>query len=436
MDMNVEEITQYASLVTILFLLGYISIIFEEVIKFNKAATALLMGIGCWTILFLEPAESVERHLSIFIIQMFKVSQVLFFLMGALTIVEIINTHNGFQVITKHLAIPSKQLMLWVTGTVAFFLSSVLDNLTTTVVMISLIAKIVEDREERLLLGGLIVVAANLGGVWTPMGDVSTTLLWISGRISTLALLRDLFTPCFLALLAYTLCFSLRFRGTFATSTTKAELQTVAPGSTLILILGVCSLIFVPIFKQLTGLPPFMGMMFGLGLMWVVTDLLHHRHKERKHLRVTSILPKVDTSVILFYLGILLAINALESAGLLRSVAEWLNLHVHFPTLIPIFIGLISSVVDNVSLVAATIAMYDLQSYPQDSAFWQAIAYCAGTGGSILIIGSAAGIALMALEGVSFTWYLKKITIPAATAYFVGIFLYFLLSPFTQAFVN
>lgn len=430
MDINLEEITHHASWVLIIFIVGYIAIVIEELVKFNKAATALLMAVGCWSILFLEPDESVERHTFIFTFQMFKVSQVLFFLLGALTIVEIINTHKGFRAITQRMVISSKRVMLWVAGFVTFFMSSVLDNLTTTIVMVSLIAKIVEDREERLILGGVVVIAANAGGTWTPIGDVSTTLLWINGQVTTWAIIRDLFTPSVMGLSACLLWFSTKFSGNFKKTT--FEVEKPEPGGNIVLVLGIAALVFVPIFKILTGLPAFMGMMFGLGVMWVVTDLMHYKYQNRNHLRVISILPKVEVSVILFYLGVLLAINSLESAGLLRQMAEWLNTTI--PTLgwIPVLIGLISSVVDNVSLVAATIAMFHLDAYPPDSAFWQLVAYAAGTGGSILIIGSAAGVAFMAMEHVSFLWYMKRITIPALLAYFVGIGAYLLLSPLTH----
>ena len=431
MDINLEEITHHAYIVLGIFLLGYIAIIIEQVIKLNKAATGLLMGIGCWTILFLEPAESVERHLYIFSFQMFKVSQILFFLMGALTIVEIINAHKGFRIITKSLRIRSKRKMLWTAGLVTFFLSSILDNLTTTIVMVSLVAKLIENREERLMLGGMVVIAANSGGAWTPIGDVATTLLWIYGQITTLAVLRDLFLPSILGLIACLLWFNFQFKGEFNVieGTTEEEPE---PWGTLVLILGIGSLIFVPFFKVLTDLPAFMGMMFGLGFMWVVTDLLHYKYREREHLRVNAILPRVDISVILFYLGVLLSINSLESAGLLKNMSQWLNLHVKTPEFIPVLIGLVSSVVDNVSLVAATIGMYDLKQFETDSTFWQTAAYCAGTGGSILIIGSAAGVALMAMEKVDFMWYMKKISVPALIAYFAGLAVYFLLSPLTK----
>jgi Na+/H+ antiporter NhaD/arsenite permease-like protein len=429
MDINLEEITHHASLVLAVFLIGYAAIIVEQLIKLNKSATALLMGVGCWTILFLEPAESVERHLFIFSFQMFKVSQILFFLMGALTIVEIINVHKGFAVITNSLKIRSRRKLLWTTGMITFFLSSMLDNLTTTIVMISLLTKLVDNREERLLLGGAVVIAANSGGAWTPIGDVATTILWIYGQITSLAIMRDLFLPSILGLAACLLWFGREFKGDLP-SFDSMQNEKQEPWGTLILILGIASLIFVPIFKVLTDLPAFMGMMCGLGFMWVVTDLLHYKYRERNHLRVTSILPRVDLSVILFYLGVLLAINSLESAGLLKNMAQWLNSHVTTPEYIPVLIGLASSVIDNVSLVTATIGMYDLHQFKTDSTFWQTVAYCAGTGGSILIIGSAAGVALMALEKVDFTWYLKKITIPALIAYFGGLAVYALLRGF------
>lgn len=431
MNIDLEEVTNHAYLVLAIFLIGYAAIITEQLIKFNKAATALLMGIGCWAVLFLEPAESVERHLYIFSFQMFKVSQVLFFLMGALTIVEIINAHKGFRIITRSLRIRSKRKMLWTTGILTFFLSSVLDNLTTTIVMISLIAKLIEASEERLILGGIVVIAANSGGAWTPIGDVATTLLWIYGQITTWAVMRDLFLPSIFGLITCLFWFSFKFTGFF--DVTNGDKEEPEPWGTLVLILGICSLIFVPFFKVLTNLPAFMGMMCGLGFMWVITDLLHHKYREREYLRVTAILPKVDISIILFYLGVLLSINALESAGLLKTMSQWLNLNIKTSEFIPILVGLVSSVVDNVSLVAATIGMYDLKQFKTDSTFWQTMAYCAGTGGSILIIGSAAGVAFMALEKVSFMWYTKKITTPALIAYFAGVALYFLLSPLTKS---
>lgn len=434
MNIDLLEITHHASLVLVFFLIGYTAIIIEEFIKLNKAAAALLMAIACWTVLFLEPAESVDRHTLIFSLQMYKVSQILFFLMGALTIVETINVHKGFRIITKPLAVRSKRKMLWMCGIIAFFLSSVLDNLTTTVVILSLLKKLVPDRTERLTLGGITVIAANAGGAWTPIGDVATTLLWINGQVSTFATMRDLFLPSFCGLIACLLWFDRKFRGTFPEVTTEEkDNDTPVPGSTLIFLFGVLALIFVPVFKVLTGLPPFMGMMLGLGALWVLTDFLHHKYRDENHFRIIEVLPKVDMSVILFYLGVLLAVNSLESAGLLKNMSVWLNEKISHAEIVPIIIGFASSVVDNVSLTAATIGMYDLKQFPTDSSFWQAVAICAGMGGSILIVGSAAGVALMAIERVDFMWYTKRITIPALLTYLVAIIVYFLISPLTKS---
>ena len=297
--------------------------------------------------------------------------------------------------------------------------------------MISLITKLIKANEERLILGGMVVIAANSGGAWTPIGDVATTLLWIYGQVTSWPVIRDLFLPSILGFIACLFWFSFQFKGIF--NFADEDNEESEPWGTLVLILGISSLIFVPIFKVLTNLPAFMGMICGVGFMWIVADLLHHNYREREHLRVTAILPRVDISVILFYLGVLLSINALESAGLLKMMSGWLNTQINTSEFIPILVGLVSSVVDNVSLVAATIEMYDLKQFPADSTFWQTMAYCAGTGGSILIIGSAAGVAFMALEKVNFMWYTKKITIPALLAYFAGVAFYFLLSPLTKS---
>lgn len=423
-----ETITHHASWVLCVFLIGYAAIIIEEYVRFNKTATALLMGVFCWTILFLEPYESAEQHLVTLGIQMFKVSQVLFFLMGALTIVEIINSHKGFRIITDYLFVKSKKRLIWLVTIITFFMSSILDNLTTTVVMVSLIHKLLEDRDDRLILGGLIVIAANAGGTWTPIGDVSTTLLWINGQVTTIPVMRDLLLPSIACTLVPLLWSSVGFTGEVKNRVKEVSEKNHETFSRLILILGIASLVFVPVFKIITDLPAFMGMMLGLGFLWIVTDLLHYEYEDRHHLRVHAILPKVDMSVILFYLGVLLSVNALESAGLLRETASWLNTHIPNANFIPVAIGLVSSLVDNVSLVAACIGMFGLNTFGPDSPFWQLIAYCAGTGGSILIIGSAAGIAFMALEKVEFMWYTKHVGPKALAGYFAGIIVYLLIN--------
>lgn len=422
-----ESLTHYAHWVLAIFLIGYIAIVIEQYVNINKAATALLMSVACWTILFAEPQENVDKHLEILSNQMFKVSQILFFLMGALTIVETINVHKGFRIITDYLHVNSKKRLLWLVGLFTFFLSSVLDNLTTAVVMVSLLHKMLEQREDRLVIGGIIVIAANAGGAWTPIGDVATTLLWINGQVTTLIVMRDLFLPSIFCIAVPLIWTSIGFHGKVEARVLDPSEAQTEPGGEIILILGIISLIFVPIFKMLTNLPPFMGIMLALGIVWVFTDLLHYKSSQRDYLRITNVLPKVDMSIILFYLGILLSILALDSSGLLKAMAFWFNQHLPDPKFIAVSIGLVSSLVDNVSLVAATIGMYDLTKFGPDSTFWQLIAYCAGTGGSILIIGSAAGVAFMALEKVDFMWYAKAVAPKALAGYFAGIFVYLLI---------
>jgi NhaD family Na+/H+ antiporter len=356
------------------------------------------------------------------------VSQIIFFLLGAMTLVELIDCHGGFKVITDVIHTSSKKKMLWIIGFVTFFLSAILDNLTTTIVMVSLLRKLISDKEERLTLGALVVIAANAGGAWTPIGDVTTTMLWINGNISTLEVMKSLFIPSICALLIALLFVGRGMKGQYPKILQKAESQAPEPGARAIFYSGIGALIFVPIFKSLTNLPPFMGILLALGVLWFVTDLMHHDYEGRQHLRVPQILTRIDTSGVIFFLGILLCVGALESVGILRALAVFLDTHVHNLPLIATVIGLVSAVVDNVPLVAATMGMYDLTTYPMDSSLWQLIAYCAGTGGSILIIGSAAGVALMGLEKVDFLWYFRKISWIALISYLGGVAAYLLQS--------
>ncbi|WP_068470967.1 SLC13 family permease [Candidatus Protochlamydia phocaeensis] len=420
-----DALTPHAHWILTLFLLGYASIVLEEIIHINKTTTALFMAVACWTILFLEPGETTSQHLDLLQIQMFKVCQVLFFLWGALITVETVNAYGGFLIISRYLLVQSKILLLWMAGILAFFLSSVLDNLTTTIVMLSIIQKLLDKHEDRLLIGGAVVIAANAGGAWTPIGDVSTTVLWIGERVTTVPLVRDLFLPCFLSLIFFLFLNQFALRGSLATP--KESLPSPKPYGVLVLILGVLGLIFVPIYKIMTDLPPFIGMMLTVAMLWLVTDFLAAIKPQLSLPRVTNVLPHIDVSIILFYLGLLLSIMALESAGLLQALALWLNSHIANPFIIVIAIGLASALVDNVSLVAATLGMYSLKTFGTDSEFWQLMSYCAGTGGSILIIGSAAGVALMALERATFGWYLRYITWKALATYAFGILIYFMM---------
>jgi NhaD family Na+/H+ antiporter len=420
-----ESIDPYKLSMVAVFAIGYLMIAFEHLTKINKATVALLMAIVCWVIQF-SGTVGVENT-SFLVAHLANISQVIFFLIGAVAIVEIIDTHQGFRLISDSVNINSKRSLLWAIGLFAFFLSAILDNLTTTILMISILSKIVKPGEDRWIIGGGVVIAANAGGAWTPIGDITTTMLWIGGQISTLRIMWDLLLPSFVCLVASLFVLSFMLKGNFPVVEIKPAKSEPILHSTLIFCLGVGALVFVPVFKVITGLPPFMGVLFGLSVLWIVTDFLYRNRPETETLQVPYILSKVDLSTPLFFLGILLSINALETAGLLEMLAKWIDSHVSNVNVVAAFIGLASAVVDNVPLVAACMGMYDLATYPVDSPFWELVAYCAGTGGSILIIGSAAGVAYMSLEKVDFFWYLKRISLSAFVGYFAGMAAYLLI---------
>jgi NhaD family Na+/H+ antiporter len=413
-------------LILIVFFIGYSAIILEYYIKINKSASALFIAVGCWVVYFVSSKYALREDLAQLSHHVGSVSQIIFFLMGAMALVELVDSHKGFRLITDLIHTSSKRVMMWIVCIVAFLLSAILDNLTTTILMVSLLRKLVPDRQERFLLLCLVVVAANAGGAWTPIGDVTTTMLWINGQISSVSVMKALVIPSIVSLLAPLAWYTFRVKGSYKTEK-KLKDEKPAPGAKVVLCLGVGGLVFVPIFKALTGLPPFMGVMIALAVVWIYTDLLHHKHENRSHLRIPHVLTRIDTSGVLFFLGILLCVNALEAAGVLQDVANWLNTEVKSLPLIATFIGIISAIVDNVPLVAATMGMYPLEQFPIDSQLWHMIAYAAGTGGSILVIGSSSGVALMGMEKVDFVSYLKKVSLPALFGYLVGMGVYLLL---------
>ena len=408
------------------FIIGYLTITVEHVTKINKAAAALFTATICWAIFFSCTQANLSQDISTLQDYVAEVSQIVFFLIGAMTIVELVDSHGGFKIVTDFLTTRSKRKLLWLSGFVGFFLSSVLDNLTSTIVMVSLLRKLIPDPEDRKVFGALTVIATNAGGAWTPIGDVTTTMLWINGQISTLAIMKALLIPSLVCLVVPLLWESTRFKGSYPKVDLKA-LKQPEPRATLMFFLGIGALVSVPVIKVLTGLPPFMGMFIGLSVMWIVTDLLHNKHDERKHLRVPHILTRIDISSALFFLGILLAIKSLEISQILDNLAHGLGRLVPYLDFVAFIIGVISAVIDNVPLVAATMGMYPLSVYPTDSRLWELIAYCAGTGGSILVIGSAAGVALMGMEKVNFTWYMKRISLVALAGYAAGFIAYLVL---------
>lgn len=409
-------------LMIIVFTLGYVAIALESVLKINKTAIALLMAVICWGLYFVSVGTSSDESAAALSFHLSDESQVVFFLLGAMTLVELIDVHEGFRLVSEFMHTHSKRKLLWLCGVISFFLSAIIDNLTATIVMVSVIRKLVTRKEDRLMLGATIVVAANAGGAWTPIGDVTTTMLWIQNRLTTLPLMLWLFLPSVACFIVATLFNSFKVKGEFKAQST-AHIKT-EPFGNKVLVLGLFALIMVPVFKGLIGLPPFMGMLIGLGFLWLLTDIAHHKYEERHHLRVPHVLSKIDNPGVLFFLGILLAVDALESSGILNNLALWLDATIGNTTLVATAIGLLSSIVDNVPIVAATLGMYSTKVFPTDSSLWQLIAYCAGTGGSILLIGSAAGIAFMGLEKVDFLWYLKRVSLSALFGYFAGILVY------------
>ena len=416
------------TLIIAIFFVGYIIIAFEHKIRINKSASALLIGVLCWTVYILmsDDTHIITEKLNA---SLGELSGILFFLMGAMTIVELIDAHDGFEVITSKITTTNKIKLLWIICTLSFFLSAVLDNLTTTIVMVSLLRKLIDDKNDRLLFVGMVIIAANAVGAWSPIGDVTTTMLWIGGQITAGNIMYKLIVPSLVSIIVPMLFVSLQLKGTTARpliSDTASVNPTTNGERKLVFILGLGALIFVPVFKTITHLPPFMGVLFGLGILWIVTEIIHNgkNDEDKNFLSVVHALRKIDVPSILFFLGILIAIAALQSTGVLTTLAQLMNEKFDDLNIIVPLIGLLSAIIDNVPLVAASMGMYDLATYPTDSYLWEFLAYCAGTGGSILIIGSAAGVAAMGMEKIDFIWYLKKISWLAVLGYFAGILCY------------
>ncbi len=417
------------TLLIVVFVLTYAAIAFEHPLKINKSASALLGAGLLWTIYAMatSDASKVSAELGV---SLMGTAQIVFFLLGAMTIVEVVDAHNGFEVITARIKTKQLSRLMWMVGFVTFFLSAILDNLTTAIVMVSLMKKLLEKREDRLFFAGIIVIAANAGGAWTPIGDVTTTMLWIGGQITTLEIMKGLFIPS-VANLVVPLTVVSFMLGTRPVISPKAQVevasQTTAFERNLMFFLGLGILVAVPLFKTVTQLPPFMGILLGLGILWLTGDLVH-RNKEddlnKEQLTLARALTRIDMSAVVFFIGILLSVAVLEHSHILSSIAQWLDQNVGRQDLIVMLIGLVSAVVDNVPLVAASMGMYSLEQYPTDSFLWEFLAYCAGTGGSILIIGSAAGVAAMGLEKIDFLWYVRKISALALIGYLAGAFLY------------
>lgn len=443
-----------------IFVLGYLAIALEHPIKINKTATALVTGVLCWTLFILsEPTagltsshdflsfidhlkkeatnfaaltsdeihrefvvESLGHHLN-------EIAQILFFLMGAMTIVELVDAHKGFKLITDRINTKSPVKLLWIVCWVTFFLSSVLDNLTTTIVMVSLIRKLINNRDMRLFFAGMIIIAANAGGAWSPIGDVTTTMLWIGGQISAAGIMKATFLASIVCMLVPLIYLTFTLKGTLGDKQMEKDLHHVdheITSGNLMLVLGITALVSVPVFKTFTHLPPYLGMMLGLGVLWIVSELINPDLDEsvKKNYTAAHALTRIDMPSVLFFLGILLAVGALQSMGTLGNFALYLNKTLGDNRIIITLIGVLSAVVDNVPLVAASMGMYSLETYPMDHMIWEYLAFCAGTGGSMLVIGSAAGVAAMGMEKIDFIWYLKRISFLALMGYAGGAAVY------------
>lgn len=435
------------------FILGYLCIALESFTKVNKAAVALLMLVACWTLFMFDPGsylpdiagdkisiavnEIIEKHLG-------STSTTLFFLMGAMTIVEVVDQNGGFNFVRDMMKTKNKKALLWRITFMTFFLSAILDNLTTSIVMIMILRKLIQERKDRLIYASLVIIAANSGGAFSPIGDVTTIMLWNKGLISAAGVIKELIVPSLVSVALPAYILSLSLKGEIAApaiaggTVTEANELTKKQRKTVFFI-GVGGLIFVPIFKSITHLPPFVGILLVLGVLWTVTELFYrHLHKgEEKggmQKRVVNILSRIDMSTILFFLGILMAVACLETIGVLSSMGQGLNNVFdgnHY--LVTGIIGVLSSIVDNVPLVAGCMGMYpiaEVGDMAQDGIFWQLLAYCAGVGGSMLIIGSAAGVVVMGLEKITFGWYMKKISLVAFIGYLAGILIYWVEKSF------
>lgn len=467
-------------LMVVVFVLGYVAIALEHNIKVNKTASALFLGVAMWTLYMLDAGSILSMDISgnftrflqlhpevaalpeweryvhyisenQIIDFLGEISEILFFLMGAMTIVEIVDQHGGFKIITNRIKTRNKVKLLWIISFITFFLSAVLDNLTTSIVMIALLRKLIHRKNDRWLYAGMVILAANAGGAWSPIGDVTTIMLWIKGYVTTTKIVPALILPSLVSMLVPVTILSFFLHGDFTEDkkALEAKAKTVNPATRrerhIIFILGVGALVFTPIFKVFTHLPPFLGMLMGLSVLWIFTEVMYHRKRnidDKEKRTVARVIKNVDVPTILFFLGILMAVDALQSAGHLTLVSAWLDSTFSSPYPPNILIGILSSVVDNVPLVAGAMGMHSaitpdqlamasnsaaLANYVVDGHFWNLLAYCAGTGGSILIIGSAAGVAVMGLEKIDFMWYARRISLLALSGYLAGTLTYYLM---------
>jgi Na+/H+ antiporter NhaD/arsenite permease-like protein len=418
------------TLMIIVFVLGYMAIALEHSIKVDKAASALIIGGLGWALYAFSgvDAHHINEHLSHHLVD---IAEILFFLLGAMTIVELIDAHEGFSIITDKITTNKRVALLWILSIITFFFSAALDNLTTAIVMAALLTKLIKDREDLWMFAGMVILSANAGGAWSPIGDVTTIMLWIGGQVTAANIITSVFLPSVVCAIVPLIYLTFRLKGDITRPVNVESKEHYTDPTTpfernLIFYMGVAGLLFVPVFKTVTHLPPYVGMLLSLGVLWLVTEILHRskNHEQKSALSVIGVLKKVDVPTIFFFLGILLAVASLQSAGQLDIVATFLDKTFNGDIyIINIIIGLLSSIVDNVPLVAGAMGMYEITpigDFAVDGKFWEFLAYCAGTGGSVLIIGSAAGVAVMGILKIDFIWYMKNISLLALMGYLAG----------------
>jgi Na+/H+ antiporter NhaD/arsenite permease-like protein len=417
------------TMIAVIFVCCYAMIALEHPIKINKSATALIAAGLMWTLYSFASPQGVHAVVDQLTEKLAETAAIVFFLISAMTIVEVTDSHGGFEVITSRIKATKLSTLLWIIGFITFFLSSILDNMTTTIVMVALMKRLLKHHNQRLFFAGIIVIAANAGGAWSPIGDVTTTMLWIGGQVTTTNIMKTTFLASMASMVTPLIIASFMIRGNIVApdrvdrgggpDTTQLE-------KTIMFFMGMGSLIFVPIFKTVTHLPPYLGILLALGVLWLVGDMLHRNKttQEKERFTLSKALKRIDMASVVFFIGILLAVATLSANGMLPALAQWLDVKVGNQSLIVVIIGLVSAIVDNIPLVAASMGMYPLAQFPPDSFIWAFMAYCAGTGGSILIIGSAAGVAAMGLEKIEFFWYARRIAPLALVGYFTGIAMY------------
>jgi Na+/H+ antiporter NhaD/arsenite permease-like protein len=418
------------TMIAVVFVSCYAMIALEHPIKINKSASALIAAGLMWTLYSFASPLGVHHVVEQLTEKLAETAAIVFFLISAMTIVEVTDSHGGFEVITSRIKATKLSTLLWIIGFIAFFLSSILDNMTTTIVMVALMKRLLKHHNQRLFFAGIIVLAANAGGAWSPIGDVTTTMLWIGGQVTTTNIMKTTLLASMVAMVVPLVMASFMLRGEVETPSRVEQgvANTTQFEKKVMFFMGIGALIFVPIFKTVTHLPPYLGILLSLGVLWLVSNILHRNKsaEEKDHLTLSKALKRIDMASVVFFIGILLAVATLSANGMLPALAGWLDVTVGNQSLIVIIIGLVSAIVDNIPLVAASMGMYPLAQFPPDSFIWEFMAYCAGTGGSILIIGSAAGVAAMGLEKIEFFWYARRIGPLALAGYFCGIATYIL----------